>query len=228
MNTRFIAAATIVGILGCLTAPSSLAQAEQFTPAQTQASALHAARAAVNANPQDAQAHMQLGDALRHAGRNREAAQEYLAAANLQQDLYVAYHQLSQICNDREVLDEAVAKLTAEKEQHPQDLMLRVALSELLEKEKQYYAAAKPLIELQYANTVPRKYGTKVEARVHYLLSKAKQAQLKEQDQPIATDEELDIVPAPLPDSNLRKGLTASKIKDSKELKGMGHVPLLP
>ncbi|HEY9793234.1 MAG TPA: hypothetical protein V6D22_22730 [Candidatus Obscuribacterales bacterium] len=195
---------------------------------EQQAQALKTAREAVNDDPDNADAHVRLGDLLRKAGRNREAAQQYLMATNLRHDLYVVYHQLASVSDDQQVLDEAITRLTADKETNPKDLMLRVALSELLEKRKKYHEAAKALIDLQYDNAVPVKYVARVEARVHFLLTKAKEVQQKEVEQPVATDEELDIVPSPLPDAGLRKGLTASKIKDSKELKGMGHVPLLP
>jgi tetratricopeptide (TPR) repeat protein len=196
--------------------------------AEAAAQALRLARQAVSATPESADAHMRLGDALRRSGRNREAAQEYMAAAHLQHDLYVAYHQISVTCDDQHILDDAIETLNHEQDKNPRELMLRIALSELLEKRKKYHAAAKTLIDLQYANAVPPKYVPRVETRIHYLLTKAKEAQQREMDQPVATDEELDVVPSPLPDSSLRKPLTASKIKDSKELKGMGHVPLLP
>jgi tetratricopeptide (TPR) repeat protein len=196
--------------------------------ASTTADELKSARLAVAVDSNDANAHLRLADVLRKLGRNQEASQQYLAAASLKRDLYVAYHHLSVICADRELIDKAIQQLTEDKQKNPHELMLRVALSELLEKRKDYYQAAKPLIEIQYDNSVPAKYRPRVEARIHYLLSKAHEAQLNQPDTPGAADEELDVVPAPLPDASLRKGLTASKIKDSKELKGMGHVPLLP
>jgi tetratricopeptide (TPR) repeat protein len=211
-----------------LAAACSSAKAQVPSAAELSAQALHEARQAVAQSPEDADAHMRLADALRKAGRFREASQEYLTATNWRHNLYVAYHQLGLICADPQMLDDAIARLSADKEKAPNDLLLRVALSEVYEKRKKYHDAAKTLIDLQYANNVPPKYVPRIEARVHYLLTKAKELQQREQDQPVATDEELDVVPSPLPDSSLRKGLTASKIKDSKELKGMGHVPLLP
>jgi tetratricopeptide (TPR) repeat protein len=197
------------------------------TPAEQIYEALRGAREQVRQNPGDAKAHFRLAELLRKAGRNREAAQEYLETTGLDPNLYVAYHALAACCEDQQVIDEAITRIEKVRETHQKDLMLRVALSELLEKRLNYSQAARVLIDLQYENAVPEKYRTKVNARIHYLLAKSKEAQLAEK-QPVPSDDELDVVPAPLPDSGLRKGLTASKIKESREMKGMGHVPLLP
>jgi tetratricopeptide (TPR) repeat protein len=233
-NLAPVGALLLLAALSLSQPAKSMAQARaENTAAGTSAveqlaQALKAARQAVNDDPDDADAHVRLGDLLHKSGRNREAAQQYLAATNLRHDLYVVYHELSLVSDDPQVLDEAINRLNGDKEKNPKDLMLRVALSELLEKRKNYHEAAKALIDLQYTNAVPPKYTARVEARIHFLLTKAKEVQQKEVEPPVATDEELDILPSPLPDAGLRKGLTASKIKDSKELKGMGHVPLLP
>ena len=189
---------------------------------------LKAARQAVSESQDSGDAHLRLARALSKLGRNREAAQEYLTAANVKQSLYVAYHELIQVTDDAAVLDDAIEQLNQIKEKDPKDLMLRVALSEVYEKHKKYHEAAKALVELQLANAVPPSYSQRLNLRVHYLLAKGKQAHDRQGDVPVATDEELDVVPSPPPSTSLRKGLTASKIKDSKELKGMGHVPLLP
>jgi tetratricopeptide (TPR) repeat protein len=189
---------------------------------------LKAARLEVSEHPDSGEAHLHLAKALRHQGRNREAAQEYILAANMQQNLNVAYHELIQITDDPQVLDDAIAQLNDIKDKDPTNLMLRIALSEVYEKRRNYHDAAKALVELQLANAIPPNLVKRLDSRVHYLLNKGKQVNEMHGDVQVATDEELDVVPAPLPNAGLRKGLTASKIKDSKELKGMGHVPLLP
>ncbi len=199
----------------------------QKTAAQIAAEELATLRQKVRQTPNEANAHAQLADALRKRGRLREAAQEYVQATLLAPEMYAAYHQIAAIGDDPQQLDDAIARLTKAKQEKPKELMMRVALSELLEKRKNYYQAARVLIEITYENAVPPKYFQRVNARIHFLLAKSKEAQLHAKDA-VSSDEDLDVVPAPLPETGLRKGLTASKINESKELKGMGHVPLLP
>ena len=229
-SRRFAALAIAVAAtqLGCLSLAQGADQAlSPKTAAQAYAEQLRAAREASKNNPDDAKAHFQLADLLHKVGRNRESSQEYLEATSHARDMYIAYHQLAQVCDDPQQLDEAIARLQTLKEEKPKELMLRIALSELYEKRQNYHQSAHVLVEMVYDSGVPEKYRTKVNARIHYLLTKAKEVSLADKDA-IPTDDELDVVPAPLPDVGLRKGLTASKIKESKEMKGMGHVPLLP
>jgi tetratricopeptide (TPR) repeat protein len=199
----------------------------QKSPAQIAAEELQELRQKVRDNANDANAHAAYADALRKRGRNHEAAEEYAKATTINPELYVAYHQLATTSDDAQQLDDAIARLTKLKMEKPKELMLRVALSELLEKRLNYYQAARVLIEITYDNAVPPKWSPRVNGRIHYLLAKSKEAQLNSKDT-IPQDDDLDVVPAPLPDTGLRKGLTASKINESKELKGMGRVPLLP
>lgn len=187
---------------------------------------LRAARARVKASPEDVNARFQLAELLRKQGRQGEAAQEYLTVTELDPTLYLAYHQLTLVQSDTSQIDDAIERLKKLKEERPKELMLCVALSELLEKRGNYYQAARQLIDLGYANAVPPKFAPKVNARVHYLLTKAKDAQIKETVSEVS-DDDLDVVPAPLPESTLKKGMAASKYKESKEMKGVGHVPLL-
>jgi tetratricopeptide (TPR) repeat protein len=204
--------------------PSTYVGSEIAQPPST----LAQARAAVAENPEDGRGHFQLGELLRKAGRDREAAEEYLIATSLQRDLFIAYHELSVVCDDNAKLDEAIERLNVDMKAKPRDFMLRVALSELCEKRQDYYNAAKALIDLQYDTGIPQKYSQRVNTRIHFLLTKDKESQQKEAEQPVATDEEAGTVPSPLPEEGLHPGLTAAKMKDSKELKGMGNVPLLP
>jgi len=197
------------------------------SPAETAAEELQELKRLARENDKDANAHFNLAEALRKRGRKQEAAQEYVRTTVLAPENFVAYHQISVVSDDAQLLDEAVSRLTKLKMEKPKELMLRVALSELLEKRQMYYQAARVLIEITYDNAVPPKYAQRVNGRIHYLLARSKDAQLAAKDN-IPADEDLDVLPAPLPDTGLRKGLTASKINETKELKGMGRVPLLP
>jgi hypothetical protein len=80
---------------------------------------------------------------------------------------------------------------------------------------------------------VPEKYRVKVNARIHNMLvlSKRDKQQQGSNDVPATAnggEEELDIMPAPLPTQGTKRSLAQAKLKDSKEVRGMGHTPLLP
>jgi hypothetical protein len=105
--------------------------------------------------------------------------------------------------------------------------MLRVALSELLEQRGDSYQAAHTLVEIVYDNAVPAKYVDRVQSRIHYLLSKAKDLHTTERAAtPEDSDDENTLAP-PLPEASLRRNLSASKLKDAKG-QGFGHAPLIP
>jgi tetratricopeptide (TPR) repeat protein len=191
---------------------------------------LRQARANAEANPTDAKAHYTLAELLRKSGRNKEAAHEYLETTQIDPAYNLAYHQLSIIGADPAQLETAVTRLKTLKQEKPNDLMLRVALSEIQEKQGEFYQAARELIDLIFQNSVPDKYKAKVNARIHYLLSKAKYDEINAKG--ITSEDELDVVPPPLPESvaraNEAKNLAASKNKDAHAGRGAGHTPLLP
>lgn len=187
---------------------------------------LQVARAQVRANPSDARSHFNLAELLRRAGRHREAAQEYLEVVDLEPANYYAYHMLSAVNADPAQVEEGITRLESLKQEKPKDLMLRVALSELLEKRGNYYQAARQLVDLVYQNAVPEKYHQKINARIHYLLSKAKDAHNKVNS--YIAEDELDSSPPPLPESSLSKDLTVSKLKEPRFMKSTGNAPLLP
>jgi Flp pilus assembly protein TadD len=193
--------------------------------------AVDAARELVQQSPENASARYKLGRALRLAGKNQEAASELLEATSVDPSLYVAYHELSLTKARPQQIDEAIDRLTILKDEKPKDLMLRVALSELLEQNGKTYQASRILVDLVYQNAVPEKYVARVNARIHYLLGKAKDSHASEKaaTQDSAQDAaEEESLPAPLPEASLRRNLSASKIKDSKSGQGFGHAPLLP
>ncbi len=184
------------------------------------------ARAAVRTAPHDPKAHMNLAELLRKLGRQREAAQEYLEVTDLDPYNYLAYHQLSTLNADPSQLDEAIVRLSKLKDEKPKELMLRVALSELYERRGSYYQGARVLVDLVYQNGVPAKYHARVNARIHFLLTKQKDSQTA--DKSFVSEEELDSLPPPLPEASIHKDLAASKLKESRVMRGLGNTPLLP
>jgi len=183
-------------------------------------------QSALSDSPNSAQSHFDLAESLRKAGRGREAAQEYLAAGGLDPAMYVAYHQLSTVKAEQAQFDEGIERLSKLKDQKPKDLMLRIALSELLEKRSNYYQAARVLIDLGYMNAVPDKFQAKVSARIHYLLTMAKTTQTPA-EQNMSGEEELDASAPPLPDSTLQRNIGTAKIKEPKVMRGVGQTRLL-
>lgn len=203
------------------------------TPATTSpevlAQELRTVRAELRARPDDAPLQFKAGEVLRKLGRNGEAAEAYSRATELDPHMYVAYHQLAQACDDAQLLEEAIERLSKLAPEKPKELMLRVAWSELLEKRGKFHEAARPLIDLTYANAVPEKFKAKVSARIHYLLAQKKAQQQEDVRQTTAaTEEELDVVPSPLPARASKRSIAAARIKDAREVKGVGKVPLLP
>ena len=182
--------------------------------------------------PQDAQVHLKMGECLQKLGRLPQASEEFIKASKLDPHLYVAYHHLASTCTNEAQIDVAIEKLTALSVEKPKELLLRVALSELLEKRGNYYQAARTLIDMSFANTVPEKYKAKVTARIHNMLALSKSHKAHEAETAVLTspnsDEELDVVPAPLPTPSSKRSLAHGRLKDSKEVRGMGHTPLIP
>lgn len=169
---------------------------------------------------------------MRRAFQEGEAAKLYLQAINLEPTLWVAYHQLANLKGDHVQIDAAMAKLNEMKAKQPKELMLRVALSELLEKRGDYYQASRELVDLVYTNAIPDKYSKKINARIHYLLSKSKHAYTNVQTgefENLRTEEELDTVPPPLPDPGLVvRDLASTKSKEIPVMQGTGHTQLQP
>jgi tetratricopeptide (TPR) repeat protein len=180
----------------------------------------------VDDSPQDAKAHLAYAHALRLAGKHELAAKEYLEATSLEPSLFVAYHELSLSKAGPELLDEAIERLNHLRENQPKNLMLRVALSELLEQRGKLYPAAKVLVDLVYDNAVPEQYLPKVKARIHYLLAKNKDAMAVEKA--VNDDLENDSTPLPLPESSLRRNAATKTMKDAKVMQNFGNSTLLP
>lgn len=227
----------IVALVGaCVTAavPQAAAAGAGGKPASTGAPArqapaqaeITAQMAKVRQSPRDAQAHLALAELYRRSGNLKDAASEYMEATAIDPSLYVAYHQLSQCKPEVQQVDQSIERLKKLKDEKPKELLLRVALSELLELKKDYYHAARTLVDLLYQNDVPEKYVPKVNTRIRLLLGKARDQQIAEKAH--GDEEELEVLPPPLPESSLRRDLHAAKIREPKVMPGVGHAPLLP
>ena len=177
----------------------------------------------VDEAPQDAKLRLAYARALRAAGKSYQAATECLETTALEPGMFVAYHELALCKPTNEQMDEAIERLNHLRDERPSELMLRVALSELLELRGDNYASARALVDLVYQDKVPRQYLPKVQARIHYLLSKTKDIQAAQGAK--IDDGALDTLPAPLPESTLRRNIAASK---TKQAQGFGHSTLLP
>jgi len=208
----------------CVSSASAFGQTP-IQPGAVTAQQLKIAQQDVQKTPRDAKLRYDYAELLRKSGDSHKATVQYLEVTSLDPTYYLAYHKLTMCQPSNEQLDEAIERLNKLEEIRPKELMMRVALSEVLEKRGELYKAARALVDLQYSDVIPPKYVPKVNARIHFLLSKAKDVQTTEKSQ--QTDEELDSVPLPLPDGP-NKDMSASKLKDSKVTEGYGHTKLLP
>ncbi len=183
-------------------------------------------KARVDEEPSDAKVRYAYAEGLRKLGRIKEASHEYLAVTELDPAFYHAYHQLSVISADKQLLDDAVSRLNFAKAEKPKDLFLRVALSELYEKKGDSYTAGKVLVDLVYDNGVPEKYAAKINQRIRFLQAKAKHSHGL--DKAFASDDTMETNPPPLPDATLNRDLSISKVKEPRVMQGFGHATLLP
>lgn len=182
-------------------------------------------RMQVQDSPQDAKIRFLYAKALLAAGTRAQAASEFLEATALEPTFYLAYHQLTLCKPSNEQLDEAIERLKNLRNERPKELMLRVALSEVLEQRGDYYNAARSLIDLHYQDGIPAAYQAKIEARIHFLLSQTKDSQTAATAK--RADAGLEPLDVPMPDAPLRKNLAANK-KEASESSSFGHTTLLP
>lgn len=192
----------------------------EATPATSEHhTAIESARAASDDNPASAPLKFKYAEALRKAGKLPDATREFLAATEIDPNYFMAYHQLTLCSPDKASLADAVKRLTFLMNQKPKELMLRVALSELLETQGQYFQASKILVELVYENAVPPKYVHRVNNRIRFLQVKAREHYAARRSQ----EEKGDSTPLPMPDENLTRGLSASRLEKASEVDGYGH-----
>lgn len=180
------------------------------------------ARRLTDDDPANAKLKFQYAEALRHAGRHAEAMKEYVQVTEMDPSHYVAYHQIALGSPDAKTLAESIKRLTHLMSDKPKELMLRVALSELLEAQGQYFQASKVLVELVFENAVPPKYTAKVNNRIRFLQTKARgdHANRRVGEVHAKTDS---VPPLPLPEENLSRGLSASRLEKGQEVDGFGH-----
>jgi len=188
---------------------------------QVQVSEVEAARKLSESNPSDAKLLFQYAEALRKAGQKSKAASEYLHVTELDASYFIAYHHLAKCSTNNQLLSEGVRRLKHLMEQKPDDLMLRVALSELLEAKGDFYEATRPLVKLVYSNKVPAKYVNKLQSRIRFLQAnaRAKHVATKAQE----TSEKMEKAPIPLPDESLRRGLEEARLESNTISDGFGH-----
>lgn len=183
-------------------------------------------------NPSSPDMSFKYAEALRLNGESTKANHQYLHTTEIEPSFYLAYHQIFLYCNENRVLDDAINRLRFLKQDKPNELMLRVALSELLERRKEYFEASRELIELVFANTVPEKYKEKVNTRIRYLQAKTTSAQAKREANAGGINSEDSAAKPPLPvtEDLLKKGVSLSKVKfDTPDLDSdanFRHVPL--
>jgi len=183
-------------------------------------------------NPASPDLSFKFAEALRLNGETTKANHQYLHTTEVEPSFYLAYHQLFLYCNDSRIMDEAINRLRFLKQDKPNELMLRVALSELLEKKREFYEASRELIDLVFANLVPEKYKEKVNTRIRYLQAKTTTAQSHREAN--AGDahlgESISKPPLPVNDDMLKRGMSLSKVKfDTPDLDSdanFRHVPL--
>jgi TusA-related sulfurtransferase len=208
------------------TTGNTVSQSKQKVAPQYSAMSINQLRTIVNTSPKDLKARFHLAEVLKTSGRTEEALSEYEKCIEQDPSFYLAAHQIAALSNNAEQLENVINHLNKLKQEKPKELMLRVALSELEEKRGNYYLSARVLIDLVYQNAVPQKYQNKVNARIHYLLVKAKDKQRKEEGQ--EAEDDLAQEPVPLPESTLNSDHRESKAKDNKMTQGFGHAPLMP
>jgi len=209
----------VTAVLVALSAPAAFAQGA--TTAHAHMTPEEARRLADN-DPANPKLKFQYAEALRHAGKTSEALKEYVQVTEMDPTNYVAYHQIALASPDAKTLSESIKRLTHLMSDKPKELMLRVALSELLETDGEYFQASKVLVDLVFENAVPPKFTAKVNSRIRFLQSKARgeHANRKVADTHHKTD---NAPPLPLPEENLSRGLSASRLEKGHEVDGFGH-----
>ena len=234
LPTLFALSSLVMAPVSAVAAETNPTAASRARAAEEQAQAnmrytaqeLAQLKAQVAGEPSDAKLRYSYAEALKKSGYPKEAAREYLGVTELEPTFYQAYHQLSVCTSEKSLLDEALSRLNYLKEEKPKDLMLRVGLSELYEKRAEYYMASRVLVDIMYLNAVPEKYLPKIHNRIRYLQSRVKDTQSLDKSAIGEATEEAG--PAPLPEANLSRDLSISKVKEPRVMQGFGNAPLLP
>jgi tetratricopeptide (TPR) repeat protein len=200
----------------------------QVTGVEQNGESLIRAQQECDAFPKDAKRHFELAEALRSSHDIKKAAAEFLNVTRLDPGYYLAYHQMVLSKPTVAQLDEAIERLNTLEKEKPSVLMLRVSLSEMLEKKGEYYKAARTLVDIEYSHTIPEKYLPRINGRIHYLLMKAKDTETLDEAKKPEAQSESDSSPLPLPDASLDSDLSSTKLKGQSVTESYGHARLLP
>jgi hypothetical protein len=183
--------------------------------------------------PLDVTKRLHLASLLRRNGEVKQAAIEDLNATAVDPSCCIAYHEMLQNKATVEQVEECIARLTKYDQLKPDQLAIRMTLSELYENKGDYYQAARVLVDLQYVKgAIPSKFAEPIDSRIHALLNDSKDAQTTEKaiehKENTAQAESTPVTPVPMPDVNNNKDVPASKLRNTRMTEGYGHSQLLP
>lgn len=155
-------------ISGCATTDS-----DEQLKARTLDDTLAVCKAAVRANPDDAQCRYYLGCAYAEKGLLDKAVVQFTEAIRLDPKHADAYYQLGLVCHDMGLLDEAILQHEKAAQLKPEDADVHYNLGVLYEKKQM---PAKAADEFQrYLTCAPQaEDATKVKQRIAELRSKAR------------------------------------------------------
>ncbi len=151
--------------------------------------------------PKDNSTRYSLAKEYIELGHKTKAKSQLLKIVEIEPTYYQAYHELGLLPISKDDLTRLLNKLLDQKALSHKNFTYYLALSELYEKDGQYYLAARALVDSSFADVIPTRYSHLLSSRIKLLLIKAKNAK---SDQHIAPgDEDLDNLPPPIPDANL-------------------------
>jgi len=190
-------------------------------------------RESIQQCPLDVPKRLHLASLLKRNGEIRQAAIEYLNATAVDPSCCIAYHELLRNKATVEQIDECLARLTKYDQIKPDQLTIRMTLSELYENRGDYYQAARVLVDLQYVKgAIPPKFAEQIDNRIHGLLNDSKDVQTTEKaiehQENIVQAESTPTTPVPMPDVKMNKDVPASKLRNTKMTEGYEHSQLLP
>lgn len=218
----FVAA---IALLQIYTGQSVLYAQKKAVEAKPSIEALKAALEKSEANPSDPKLKFEYANMLLKAGKKKQALNEFLAVTDVDASYYLAYHMIALHAKDEKMLAHATKRLAHLKETKPKDLMLRVALSELLEAQGDYYRASRALVDLVFLNAIPAKYKKKVDSRIVFLQAKARDAHADRHSAVHHHTDTVNVSP-PLPEETINKGIQAAKVKSNQTNSSVGNVPI--
>ena len=221
--------------LGGHSLPNKTASPGRINPNSQPAAAVQEqiklAKENVSITPLDIAKRLHLARLLRHSGNNKEAAIEYLNITSISPSCVVADHEMI-MCNPSiGQIDEAIARLIKLDESKPNQLYVKMGLSELYEQKNDYYRAARVLVDLQYSQNIPPKFVPQIDSRIHMLLGKTKDVRTTEKAVEHKTNIEVTDSSSssiPMPDVTVTTDAPTNKLRNTQVKGGYGHAQLLP